>query len=159
MRAMILHIIGPVGVGKSFFIKKFLKKYHVFDVQTIYKKYGFGPADLRNPQVFQQFKAAIENTFESYFLKSKEILVVESSGLNRSLNQTITKYPNLTVLLLRQIPESIYNERPYAREINTQFFEYLEKKQIKADYILNPEEFSDNEKIGKIVSELEQIGK
>jgi len=156
---MILHVIGPVGVGKSHFIKKYLKKFHVFDVQTIYKKYGFGPADLRNPQIFQQFKTAIENTFDSFFQNTKEILVVESSGLNKSLNQTIAKYPNITILLLRPIPEQIYEERPYARAINQQFFEYLEKKMIKSEYTINPEGFSDKEQINKIIIELEQLGK
>ena len=156
---MILHIIGPVGVGKTYFIKRFLKKYHIFDIQTIYNKYGFGPNDLRNPEIFRQFKSAIENTFQTFFQKSKEILVVESSGMNRSLNQTISKYPNITILLLRPIPESIYKERPYAESMNAQFNEYYKNNMIRADYTLNPEQFNDKKKIKEFIEELEQIVK
>ena len=156
---MILHIIGPVGVGKTQFIKTFLKKFHVFDVQTIYNKYGFGPSDLKNPEIFRQFKSAIENTFATYFQKSqsKEILVVESSGMNRSLNQAISKYPNITILLLRPIPERIYKERPYAETINAQFFEYYKNQMIRADYLINLEQFNDKDKIKEIIEQLEQM--
>ena len=135
----LIHIIGYVGAGKSTFIKKYLIKFPVFDIKDIYQKNFFSPKDLQDePEKYLQFQSALDFSF-SQFYKNLEINqipigIVESSGINRALNNILRRFYVYRVWIipfdLNLIQSKIYKLRPYTEELNNYLMEKFEKNEV-----------------------------
>ncbi len=135
----LIHIIGYVGAGKSTFIKKYLIKFPTFDIKDIYQKNFFSPKDLQDePEKYLQFQSALDFSF-SQFYKNLEINqipigIVESSGINRALNNILRRFYVYRIWVipfdLNLIQSKIYKIRPYAEELNNHLMEKFEKNEV-----------------------------
>ena len=93
----IIHVIGLVGAGKSTFIQKYFRGLPVFDIKDIYKDNNFNPKDLHdNSGSYPQFQSALDFSFSNFYknLETNNIPIgiVESSGINKGLNQILKKF-------------------------------------------------------------------
>ena len=150
----IFHIIGLVGSGKTTFIKNHFPTYPTFDIQTIYRKYGFVPADLKNSQRYHQFAGALQNYFISFLelqqSKNSKVVIVESSGANQGLN-AILKRCGIPVFVIwiqtsqTNPPSSEFlATRPYAKSLNLYLLDLYAKQKllpIPAEYSWDTNKF------------------
>ena len=135
----LIHIIGYVGAGKSTFIEKFLKKFPRFDIKDIYQKNFFSPKDLQNnPEKYFQFQTALDYSFSQYYkdleINQIPVGIVESSGINRALNNILRRFYVYRVWIipfdLNLIQSKIYKLRPYTEELNNYLMEKFEKNEV-----------------------------
>ena len=140
----LIHIIGYVGVGKSTFIRKYLRKFPTFDIKDIYQKNFFNPKDLKDePEKYLQFQSVLDFSFFQFF-KNLEINripvgIVESSGINRALNNILRRFYVYRIWIIpfnlnekmNQMKQSKFNkEIPYAEELNKHLMEKFEKNEV-----------------------------
>jgi len=71
----VLHVIGPVGAGKTVFLKRFFPTWTLFDIKDVYRLTGGQPADLYDPAAYGQFAAALPTSIAKY-LSPKEANLV-----------------------------------------------------------------------------------
>lgn len=123
----ILHVIGLVGSGKTFFIQKFFSNIPTFDIKQIYEDFGFTPKDLhKQPEKYTQFQRALQIKLNQFldFIKIHKfpIVLVESSGINQALNHILNQYNNYRIWIKADISRmkslNIYTKRPYAEKLN-----------------------------------------
>ncbi len=141
----ILHIIGKVGAGKSHFIRSYLTRFgpEVFDIKDVYEEGGFTPEDVHNAQAYGQFAGAISYKLGGFLehMKGQEgLFVIESSGLNRAINEVVEKVSHYTLLIESHYPATIERKRPYARELNDLFEQKMIRKEIAYHNIFYAEE-------------------
>ncbi|XEO75187.1 hypothetical protein WKT22_00202 [Candidatus Lokiarchaeum ossiferum] len=151
----ILHVIGLVGSGKTFFIKKFFSNVPTFDIKKIYEDFGFSPEDLHNqPEKYSQFQSALQINFEKFlaFVKMEKfpIVLVESSGINQALNQILNQYNNYRIWIKADISRiislNIYTSRPYAKKLNEHMLGLRKNRKIifNNEFDLKSLEFSNS---------------
>ena len=135
----LFHIIGYVGAGKSAFIRKYLSNFPAFDIKEIYQKNFFNPKDLQDePERYLQFQSALDYSFSLYYknleLNQIPIGIVESSGINRALNNILRRFYVYRIWIipfdLNLIQSKIYEIRPYAEELNNHLMEKFEKNEV-----------------------------
>ena len=101
MCMQLLHVIGPVGAGKTTMIRQFWPTYQVFDIKAVYTFFQFAPEDLRDKGNYQQFAQGVLNELESYcytcLLNQRPLGIVESSGINQALNHAVALYDVCTI--------------------------------------------------------------
>ncbi len=142
----IIHVIGFVGSGKTWFISKFLRDFECFDIKDIYEEAGFEPGQLyNNPTAYAQFQGALEYKIDQLMNNlPDEWLVVESSGINRALNATLLKFLSYHIWVdqsIERIKEAgIYRSRPYAKSLNRVLAEKMQKGEITHDMVYSMEE-------------------
>ena len=135
----IIHIIGLVGAGKSTFIQKYFPDLPIFDIKDIYENNNFNPKDLHdNPNSYLQFQSALEYSFSQFYQNLEErnvpIGIVESSGINKGLNEILKKFfvyriwitPDIT----RMKSKKIYEKQPYAKDLNDHMLKLANYKKI-----------------------------
>ena len=149
----IIHVIGLVGSGKSKFIQKFLSgsniddspsfSYPIFDIKEIYEESGFSPEDLKDPKNYSQFNSAIrfsignltfgltENLSKNLIGEDQNLLIVESSGINKALNESLIPYDRLIIWIKSNFGKNISIIRPYAESLNKVLRKKFEKNEIK----------------------------
>ncbi len=136
----VLHIIGLVGAGKSTFIHRYLNEFPAFDIQKIYQRSGFSPADLHeNHEAYERFIDALKYSVEKFtaLVQGAEWIVVESSGINSALNQILMDYQVYTILITSKFPQTIYDERPYAKSLNDVIRTSIKEKIVPYDCIFD----------------------
>lgn len=117
----ILHIIGLVGAGKTTFIQSFLPVYPCFDIKEIFESCHYSLHDLQSPSIrYFQFAAELESNLLHFFdvHKEEDFVLVESSGVNNALNNILTKYTSSNILVTSKFHLQVYEDRPYAKQIN-----------------------------------------
>ena len=123
----IIHVIGLVGAGKSTFIQKYFPDLPVFDIKDIYQNNNFNPKDLHNnPNSYLQFQTALEYSFANFYQNLEErnvpIAIVESSGINKGLNQILKKFFVYRIWITpdhkRMKIKRIHEKQPYAKDLN-----------------------------------------
>jgi predicted kinase len=149
---MIIHVIGAVGAGKSYFIKNYLKEFNSFDIQSVYETHGINPSHLKNLDVYHQFSSALASTIENYFSFKDEPLVIESSGINKGLNRIIQRYTTKIILVHRKIPKELYQQRPYAEKLNNIIFREIANNRLKYDVRIDLDEEGNKKIIPTILS-------
>jgi len=165
LHTKIIHVIGPVGCGKSTFIRKYLHGYPVLDVKKIYEYTGIIPADMMDPYVYRRFTDILKYLFDEFEMfgdfqcefypednsaggsGSDDILICESSGINKALNKLISRYESIRILVISDFHKRIYKSRPYAIELNKIIFRKIRNREFRTDtvYYANGDVF-----IGKI---------
>lgn len=137
----IIHIIGFSGAGKTHFIRKFLPDYPVFDIKHIYQEYNFKPEDIQDPTRYSQFSTALRYQLNDLMRKmqvhNSEILVIETSGINQTINDEITSQDRLTVWIQSDFYKTTEKERAYAISLNKAILKAIEQRKINCDIIFN----------------------
>nr|QEE16305.1 hypothetical protein DSAG12_02135 [Candidatus Prometheoarchaeum syntrophicum] len=135
----IIHVIGLVGAGKSTFIQKYFPNLPIFDIKDIYQTNNFTPQDLHNnPASYLQFQSALDYAFTQFYQNLKEknmpIGIVESSGINKGLNEILKKFFVYRIWItpdLRRIKENkITEKQPYAKNLNDHMLSLHKYKKI-----------------------------
>jgi hypothetical protein len=134
------------GSGKTTFIRQYLHEYPAFDIQALYKELQFDPSQLKgNPDVYRQFRDALTYHFTE-FIKTAEvnqspIAIVESSGINQTLNSVMERYPIYTIWvdLGKPLPydELFMEERPWAKEFNEEVGNLWDSHELVSDNEFN----------------------
>ena len=123
----IIHVIGPVGVGKTHFInRKFPQDLTVFDIKIVYEVNQFEPSDLQgNEHVYQQFIQSLTSLFQDYIenitKQGYEIGVCESSGTNAAMNMMLRKHDEYRIWIKPdtvRMRSTYLRERLYAKDLN-----------------------------------------
>lgn len=124
---LIIHLIGKVGAGKSFFYEKFLATYPYFDIKKIYETTGIQSNELNQMGDYHEFNYKIQLELSvklELAQKHDQTLIIESSGMNIYLNDLISRIKNRDLYIIWvdcEIADHIYTERPYAERINKLF--------------------------------------
>jgi hypothetical protein len=125
---LIIHLIGKVGSGKTYFYEKFLAAYPRFDIKSIYEKLNIQSNELTDPRLHAEFNTTLVNdlwaTIKNATLQQSPVVVIESSGMNTMLNASILHIKQLDLYIIWvdcEINDQIYQERPYAERINRVF--------------------------------------
>lgn len=142
----ILHIIGFSGAGKSTFIRQYFHEYPAFDIQALYKELQVDPSQLQgNPEIFRKFRDALSYHFTQFITNvvtnQSPFAIVESSGINLALNSLLERYSLYTIWIDLGKPfpydELFVEERPWAKELNTELENLWLKHEITADNEFN----------------------
>ncbi|MHA1718173.1 MAG: hypothetical protein ACTSWX_00130 [Promethearchaeota archaeon] len=161
----IIHVIGIVGAGKSKFIKKFLYNYPTFDIKEIYQNYSFNPKDFQaDPEKYSQFQSALDYSFSKFYeqLERKKLPVgiVESSGINHALNNILRRFFVYRIWIIpnkqseNSKPWKLYEERPYAEELNKHLMQKFEKNEVPFN---NKFDFANNHFLKELPSILKNL--
>ncbi len=135
----IIHVIGLVGAGKSTFIQKYFPNLPIFDIKDIYENNNFNPKDLHNnPGSYLQFQSALKYSFSNFYRNLKEknisISIVESSGINKGLNEILRKFFVYRIWITpdhsRMKSKKIYEKQPYAKGLNEHMLTLFKYKKI-----------------------------
>jgi hypothetical protein len=125
---IIIHLIGKVGSGKTTFYEKYFAAYPKFDIKTIYEKMNIQSNELNDPGIHAEFDATLKEDLRSVLknakLQQSPVVVIESSGMNQTLNNLISQIKELDLYQIWvdcEINGAIYQERPYAERINRIF--------------------------------------
>lgn len=137
----ILHIIGLVGAGKTTFIERYLAKYPVFDIKRVYHESNFTPQDIKDPAKYGQFASAIRfhltNAIESIKKSEGEYLIIESSGINQTINAFVTAYDRLTLWIQSKYHLKAVKYREYAANLNRAIINALDRGTIRYDLVFD----------------------
>jgi len=139
----ILHIIGPSFAGKTTFIRHHLHNFPLFDTREFYRSLGPTGRDQFHHAPIQQRAAIFEQAIVDLMTRDNNqsnVIVVESSGTNKTLDYLFRKnqYPIYTLLIWtpeREIKNRIFKKardagiNPAQRYAMTQYF----KQQIGFD--------------------------
>jgi len=154
----ILHIIGKVGAGKTTFIKKYFPNEYIFDIREIYEEYGFNPSEIKDAESYSQFYSAIIYRIESLIKELEQnninLLIVESSGLNKAINKAIEKYDRLIILIKSSFSDKIESVNSYAYELNEKIDEAIRNDKLKYNLIFD---FDNKEILGNIPENFNNI--
>jgi len=124
---IIIHVIGLVGAGKTYFIQHYFPENTIiFDIKEAYELYQFSPSQLKDdPIAYDKFKQAIEGHIDMLYHKvltsDWKLLLIESTGTNRAMNSALHKYRPYKIWIepdYKRMDEKYLQERPYAEEIN-----------------------------------------
>ncbi len=117
--AMIIHIIGKVGAGKTHFIKQYCPYAPVFDIKSVYEKYNFKPDQLQGG-LYRQYASALFYTLDNFRRQyaTDPFVVVESSGINKAMNAYLEHLPHITIYVESSFSKHISKSRDYADKIN-----------------------------------------
>jgi len=134
----IIHVIGKVGAGKSWFIEKYCQNFPVFDIKSIYEEYNISPQDIRGEK-YSQFANALEITLDNFCQQyhAEEYVVIESSGINRTINRFLLGRSHITILVESMFSLSVEFTRPYASKLNQIIEKAIENGEISVDYVFN----------------------
>lgn len=134
----IVHVIGLVGAGKSHFIREFCPYAPVFDIQDVYKEYDISPDQLQGT-AYGQFANALAYTLDNFFrhYSAENLLLIESSGLNRALNRYLLAMSHDTILIESSYSDGIALERSYATDLNRLITHAIDKHEITPTYRYN----------------------
>lgn len=128
----VVHVIGLVGAGKTYFINKWFPKVsEIFDIKMVYEQHNFSPENLKgNPSMYLAFKNVLKNYLTQFVEKfeSNGFFIAESSGANGVFNQIFQELDEYRILIepnYDRIKKVVETQRgDYAKKLN----EYLSKK-------------------------------
>jgi hypothetical protein len=144
---ILVHIIGLVGVGKTYFIQHhFPQKAIIFDIKDAYELYHFSPNDLKdNTAAYEQFKQAIDGHIDRLYHEiinsDLRLLLIESTGTNRAMNSVLYKYRPYKIWIepdIQRMDNQYLRERPYAGEINKYVLKKWQKGEIQCNNRFDP---------------------
>jgi predicted kinase len=147
----VIHVIGLVGAGKTYFIQHhFPQSAVIFDIKDAYELFNFSPSDLQNNEAaYTQFKQSIDSHIERMYhkilsideMKCPHVLLVESTGTNRAINSVLYKYRPYKIWIdpdFKRMDDQYLRERPYADEVNKYVLKKWQKGEIQCNNVYNP---------------------
>ena len=158
----IIHVIGKVGAGKSHFITRVLSRkrqiLQKFDVKDVYRETGHTPKELMDPTAMAQFSTAMEHKISAFVSAHRQmegLFVVESSGMNKSINRALMTFEHDVILVTSPFSSSpkIHRSRPYATNLNMVFDRKMKRGEIRFDF----QYVADKTGKGKFVDEVPDI--
>ena len=138
----IIHMIGLVGAGKTYFINRhFPQDAQVFDIKMVYDLHQFSPGDLHNNfEAYEKFAQALQSELKFFLIKTQQLgfnyAIIESTGTNGALNKALRSYKDYRIWIepdKYRMDATYLRERPYAEELN----KYLKKKWGKNEIYAN----------------------
>jgi shikimate kinase len=137
----IIHIVGPIGAGKTMFIRKYLNNYPVFDIKGIYERYHISPTELYETGHYEQFSDILTHHLEKLIFHMEklamDVLVVESSGINRILNQIVNRHPHFLIWIHSDLDRFANNRPYYSPELNKRIRNAFNHRMVLADVVFD----------------------
>ncbi len=158
----IIHVIGLVGAGKSTFIQKYFATLPIFDIKDVYENNNFNPKDLHNnPGSYVQFQSALEYSFLNFCRNLEErnipIGIVESSGINKGLNDILKKFFVYRIWITpdhkRMQIKKIYEKQPYAKDLNEHMQKLFNYRKIVYNNEFNFKTYDFSKRLPPIIKE------
>ncbi|MHA1728191.1 MAG: hypothetical protein ACTSWY_05615, partial [Promethearchaeota archaeon] len=145
----IIHVIGYSCAGKTKFIHEYLHEYlhedNFFDMKNFCADNNIDPAEFcTNPDIYNQYTIklfkTLNNLFKSASNLNNNLLIIESSGINKNLNNYLYNDNNVlvsnicTILIKPQkfkvfhkILQDNHEKRPYLESLNSKIKDNYEK--------------------------------
>jgi hypothetical protein len=122
----VLHVVGLVGAGKTTAIRRFFPTCVEMDIQDVYRLNDFQPDDIKSPENYAKFEAALKGHFENYLAEvtrlNQPLLIIESSGINQALNRLLAPYSPFIVWIVPDFARigdpAFLKRRRYAEGLN-----------------------------------------